>query len=86
MSVELLQKLEHKINFVLETIELMAMQIEELEEKNSHLREECTNLKSKQSSWEKNLTIMLDKLDSVDPKDRVATKTSYQKEAEAILD
>lgn len=65
MSNELLQKLEYKIENAIESIELLKLQIEELEEKNSKLVSENLSLKNKQASWEKNLTSMLDKLSSV---------------------
>lgn len=64
MSSELLQKLETKITNAIETIELLKLQIEELEEKNLKLSNENTSIKSKQASWEKNLNTMLDKLTS----------------------
>ena len=65
MSNELLQKLERKIENAVETIELLKLQIEELEEKNATLANENNNLKDKQISWEKNLNTMLDKLSNV---------------------
>ena len=65
MSNELLQKLEHKIENAVESIELLKLQLEELEEKNSSLANENLSLKNKQASWEKNLTSMLDKLNNV---------------------
>lgn len=65
MSNELLQKLESKIQNAVETIELLKMQIEELEEKNVKIMNENASLRNKQASWEKNLNVMLDKLSSV---------------------
>ena len=65
MSNELLQKLERKIENAVETIELLKLKIDELEEKNSILTHENNNLKDKQISWEKNLNTMLDKLNNV---------------------
>ncbi len=68
MSNELLQKLEDKIDNVLETIELLRMQHEELEDKYEKLLNENTLIKNKQATWEQNLTNMLEKLDAVEPK------------------
>lgn len=68
MSSELLQKLEDKIDNVLETIELLRLQNDELEEKYSKLLNETNALKNKHSAWEQNLTTMLEKLDAIEPK------------------
>ncbi len=68
MSNELLAKLEDKINNALETIELLNLQNEELEEKYSKLLNENTALKNKHAAWEQNLTNMLEKLDAIEPK------------------
>ena len=70
MSIELLQKLENKIDYAIETIELLKLQLEEAEEKNANLASENTALKNKQSSWESNLNIMLDKLNKFEVKER----------------
>lgn len=71
MSNELLQRLEDKIDNALETIELLRLQSEELEDKYSKILLENTALKNKQSAWEQNLTNMLEKLDAIEPKDPV---------------
>jgi cell division protein ZapB len=81
MSSELLQRLEDKIDNAIETIELLRLQNEELEAKNSRLHEEVTALKSKQASWENNLTTMLEKLDAIEPK---ASTTTYVEREEAV--
>ena len=65
MSNELLQKLERKIENAVESIELLKLQVEELEEQNTKLASENSSLKSKQAGWEKNLTYMLEKLSNV---------------------
>jgi cell division protein ZapB len=75
MSNELLQKLERKIENAVESIELLKLHIEELEEKNSKLANENTSLKNKQASWEKNLNAMLDKLSSVSTLDQQIKST-----------
>lgn len=72
MSSELLEKLEGKIDSTIETIELLRLQIEELEERNTILHTENAELKSKYTTWENNLSSMLQKLDILDPK---VTKT-----------
>lgn len=67
MSNRLLEKLELKIDDVIETIEILRLQVEELEEKNATLVNENTHLKSRQSQWEQGLTTLLNKLDDVSP-------------------
>ena len=71
MSSELLQKLEEKVDTTIETIELLRLQIEELEDRKEKLIGENTKLKEKQDTWEKNLNSMLDKLDVVGVSDTV---------------
>lgn len=66
MSVELLQKLEDKIDNAIETIELLRLQNEELEEKFNRAQQDNTTLKSKQSAWEQNLSSMLEKLEAIE--------------------
>lgn len=68
MSIELLQKLEDKIDNALEAIELLRLQNDELEEKYSKLLNENTLIKNKHAAWEQNLTTMLEKLDAIEPK------------------
>lgn len=68
MSNEMLQKLEDKIDNALETIELLRLQNDELEDKYSKLLNENNALKNKQAAWEQNLTTMLEKLDAIEPK------------------
>lgn len=78
MSSELLQRLEDKIDNALETIELLRLQSEELEEKYSKLLNENTALKNKQAAWEQNLTNMLEKLDAIEPKEPVYKVTQEE--------
>lgn len=66
MSVELLQKLGQKVDNAIETIELLRLQVEELEEHKARLQQENTTLLNKQKAWEQNLTMMLDKLEGVE--------------------
>ena len=51
MSLELLSKLESKIQNALEAIELQKMEIEELKQKNSELSEHNEKLQQDLSSW-----------------------------------
>lgn len=69
MSVELLQKLDDKIDNTIETIELLRLQNDELEGKYNRLLAENNSLKDKQAAWEQNLTTMLEKLDAIEAKD-----------------
>ena len=66
MSNQLLQQLEIKVDQAVESIEIMRLQIEELEEKNTALQKDNNILKDKQETWEKTLHSMLNKLNSVD--------------------
>lgn len=69
MSSELLQKLEDKIDNAIETIELLRLQTEELEDKHARLLSDNAALKNKQVAWEQNLSTMLEKLDAIEPKE-----------------
>lgn len=84
MSSELLQKLEDKIDNAVETIELLRLQNEELEEKNSRLNNENTALKNKQAAWEQNLANMLEKLDAIEPKEQRQNVSSMAVEQEEL--
>ncbi len=77
MSSELLQKLEDKIDNALETIELLRLQNEELEDKYAKLLEENSSLQNKHTAWEQNLSNMLEKLDAIEPKTQVQ-KVEYE--------
>jgi len=57
------------IDNTVETIELLRLQNDELEEKYNRLLEENNSLKDKQTTWEQNLTTMLEKLDAIEAKD-----------------
>jgi len=63
MSHPLLEKLAIKLNDVLETTEILRLQVDELEEKNQILSQENALLKSRQSQWEHSVTTLLDKLE-----------------------
>ena len=71
MSNELIKNLEVKIDNAIETIELLRLQVEELEEKNNELIAKTSLLQQENSSltncnedWQKNVNNLLNKLDS----------------------
>jgi cell division protein ZapB len=66
MSSQLLQQLEAKVEQTVETIELLRLQVEELEQKNTRLQDDNNVLKDKHEVWEKTLYTMLNKLSGVD--------------------
>lgn len=66
MSSQLLQELEAKVLQAVETIELLRLQVEELEQKNARLQDDNNVLKDKHEVWEKTLHTMLNKLSDVD--------------------
>ena len=66
MSSQLLQQFEIKVEQTIETIELLRLQIEDLEQKNIRLQDDNNVLKDKHEAWEKTLYTMLNKLSGVD--------------------
>ncbi|QYJ86425.1 cell division protein ZapB [Shewanella mesophila] len=56
MSLELLSKLETKIQAALETIELLKMELEEEKQKNSSLAEKNQQLSQDLNSWNEKVT------------------------------
>lgn len=67
MSHDLLVKLEVKIDDLLDTLEILRLQVSDLEEKNLKLQADNAALKTRQSEWEQSLTTLLSKLDDVNP-------------------
>lgn len=65
MSHPLLESLESKIDAVLETIALLKLQVEELEQYNAALQAENHSLKGHQSQWTQGLQSLIHKLDTV---------------------
>lgn len=63
MSSRLLEQLEKKIDDTLETMQMLRLQLEELEQKNSTLEEENRHLSTRHSQWEDGLHTLLNKLD-----------------------
>ncbi|GIU20709.1 cell division protein ZapB [Shewanella colwelliana] len=56
MSLELLSKLETKIQAALETIELLKMELEEEKQKNNNLSEQNQQLSQDLNSWNEKVT------------------------------
>lgn len=67
MSHDLLVKLEVKIDDLLDTLEILRLQVSDLEEKNLKLQADNAALKTRQSEWEQSLTTLLSKLDDINP-------------------
>lgn len=66
MSESIFHKLESKVDAALETIELLRLQLEELEEHNKTLLLDNTTLKGNQLEWEQDLAALLHKLEGAD--------------------
>lgn len=81
MSGQLLEQLESKIDETIETIEIMRLQIEELEEKNLKLQDDNNVLKDKYTAWEKTLYSMLNKLNNLEYAAQEKDKESSVEEA-----
>lgn len=62
MITELFLKLEQKVEYAIDTIELLRLQIEELEEEN-------LALKAEHEKWRSDLTNLIGRLDQVNPKE-----------------
>lgn len=67
MSDRLLVQLEVKIDDMIDTLQILRLQVSDLEEKNGTLQTENTALKTRQTQWEQGLTTLLNKLDDVNP-------------------
>lgn len=67
MSDRLLVQLEVKIDDMIDTLQILRLQVSDLEEKNGALQTENTALKTRQTHWEQGLTTLLNKLDDVNP-------------------
>lgn len=67
MSNHLLIQLEVKIDDMIETLEILRLQVSDLEAKNDTLQTENAALKTRQSQWEQSLTTLLNKLEDVNP-------------------
>lgn len=67
MSNALLLQLEVQLDDMIETLEILRLQVSDLEEKNNALQTESALLKTRQSEWEHGLSSLLKKLDQVNP-------------------
>ncbi|GAA0491031.1 MULTISPECIES: cell division protein ZapB [Tatumella] len=79
MSFEMFEKLEAKVQQAIDTITLLQMEIEELKEQNSTLKQEALQvagnhdaltrenqqLKEEQQQWQERLRTLLGKMDEV---------------------
>ncbi len=72
MSNPLLE-LESKIDHVIESIELLKLQVEELEQYNAELQQENNKLKGHQSEWTQGLHTLIHKLDTVQTEPQLKT-------------
>lgn len=73
MTLELLEKLENKINQAVETIALLQMEIEELKQykvnssrKNELLQSENNRLNAEHKQWQERLSALLGKIDKTE--------------------
>ncbi len=60
MTATLLQKLEEKVANAIDTIELMRLQVESLEQENA-------TLKAEQEKWRRDLKGLLQRFDQIEP-------------------
>lgn len=82
MTTDLFLQLEQKVEYAVDTIELLRLQIEELEEEN-------LVLKAEHEKWRSDLSNMIGRLDQVNPKelteDSLQMEESYEREEEEVL-
>jgi FtsZ-binding cell division protein ZapB len=67
MSNDLLLQLEVQIDDMIETVEILRLQVSDLEEKNDRLQTENATLNIRQAQWEQGLSGLLSKLNDVNP-------------------
>ena len=60
-----LQKLEAQVNEVIETVELLNLQVEEAEQANNRLQRDNAELKQQQNEWEQTVIGLLSKLEKL---------------------
>ncbi len=66
MSNELFQKLEEKINQLLDVVAMQAEQLDDAHDENRKLMSEISGLKYRQTQWEQSINKLLTKIDSAD--------------------
>jgi len=71
MYENILSTLEQKVGRAVELIELLRLQVEELEQENSHLKEE-------QNRWRHDLTTLIHKFDEIEAETLAAPTTTAQ--------
>ncbi|HEV2523735.1 MAG TPA: cell division protein ZapB [Gammaproteobacteria bacterium] len=86
MSNALLLQLEVKLDDMIETLEILRLQVSDLEEKNDAIQTENALLKTRQSQWEHGLSSLLNKLDHVNPDSIQETSRVEHFEREAVED
>lgn len=74
MITDLFLQLEQKVEFAVDTIELLKLQIEELEEEN-------LALKAEHEKWRSDLTALIGRLDQVNPREELLVE-NVEEEAE----
>lgn len=87
MSSQLFQKLEEKINQILEIVEMQRLQLDEALEENQSLISEISGLKVRQAQWEQCLSKLLYKIDAADynPND-TAERNEMENEMESEME
>ncbi|HXH54839.1 MAG TPA: cell division protein ZapB [Gammaproteobacteria bacterium] len=86
MSNALLLQLEVKLEDMIETLEILRLQVSDLEEKNDALKTENALLKTRQSQWEQDLSGLLNKLEHVNPDSIQESNRIERFEREALED
>jgi len=66
MSFEVLERLEAKVQSVVDTISLLQMELDELKQKNAALEQENQHLKGEHDAWQERLRALLGKMDQVE--------------------
>jgi FtsZ-binding cell division protein ZapB len=69
-----LEKLEVKINEVIETVELLHLQVEESEQANTRLQRDNAELKQQQNEWEQTVIGLLGKLEKLQTNQTIIKK------------
>ena len=76
MTTDLFLQLEQKVEYAVDTIELLRLQIEELEEEN-------LALKAEHEKWRSDLTSLINRLDQVDAQEATPSR-DYESEDQSL--
>ncbi|MGE4348192.1 MAG: cell division protein ZapB [Candidatus Berkiella sp.] len=76
MTTDLFLQLEQKVEYAVDTIELLRLQIEELEEEN-------LALKAEHEKWRSDLTSLINRLDQVDAQEATPS-LDYESEDQSL--